>query len=747
MKIKYNIDTIGLTKKPTAGEAGTIRTTLCNESRIVETTPEVLIDRIEHGYTFTPGVMTGTKADTWQSQQIIVADIDNTDSKHNPITHPVTPDTARQIMEFYELEPYFMYYTFSHTEDLPRFRVVLILDEPLTDPTEAEAIKEEFTNIFNRWTAPEKCADTSMKDNARIIYGSIPGSVFYNAGTITSTETLRQIARNARELRQNERKQSTVKDYAENARRSNNGIVDDVERMRILLEHIDADDRKVWINVGLCIKNNGGTVYDWDEWSRKSTKHKLGECSEKWDGLDVQARPVGIGYLYNLASENGFNLRDYLIEQHHTAEPPHELPPEDPGAVDPETGLYENIPAEEVEPVTDPDEMLNEFLNEIQSERFKPIKTGLSQLDNALDGGLERKTLVTLASAPGVGKTAFCQYLFENMARSGHDVIYVNLEMDRSQLLSRSIARIAYERRKPAVKVSSMTWAETAQQIIDNDVTAITVRRGYKWTDGQRKKIMDALDDYRENIAPHFYYVTTNPENSGAIKRNLSDIMQKLELMTEAIKADGRPTPLVCIDYLQFVNDDLYTFDNSKKPDTAEAIAEILGTFKAYAMKHSTVVLLIMANNRTANKDGRASMDSGRDTSNIEYSGDTMLSLTYTAIEDRWITPELNEDGTPKKDNKNNTKYQAIDIDNINARKDICAENGTESAIGKRLCVKVVKSRGGQARKSARFIFDGAHMSFTEDLEPVEHGKIIKTSEETIIRKKQEYIKRQQAES
>jgi len=746
MKIKYNIDTIGLTKKPTAGEAGTIRKTLCNETRIVETTPEVLIDRIEHGYTFTPGVMTGTKADTWQSQQIIVADIDNTDSKHNPITHPVTPETARQIMEFYELEPYFMYYTFSNTEDLPRFRVVLILDEPLTDPTEAEEIKEEFTNIFNRWTAPENCADTTMKDNARIIYGSTPGSVFYKTGTITSTEALRKIARNARELRQNERKQSTVKDYAENSRRSNNGIVDDVERMRILLEHIDADDRKVWINVGLCIKNNGGSVYDWDEWSRKSTKYKPGECSEKWDGLDVQARPIGIGYLYNLASENGFNLRDYLIEQHHTEEPPHELPPEDPGAVDPETGLYENVPAEDVEPVADPDDVLNEFLNEIQSERFKPIKTGLSQLDNALDGGLERKTLVTLASAPGVGKTAFCQYLFENMARSGHDVIYVNLEMDRSQLLSRSIARIAYERREPAVKVSSMTWAKTAQQIIDNDVTAITVRRGYKWTDGQRKKIMDALDDYRENIAPHFYYVTTNPENSGAIKRNLSDIIQKLELMTEAIEADGRPAPLVCIDYLQFVNDDLYTFDNSKKPDTAEAIAEILGTFKAYAMKHSTVVLLIMANNRTANKDGRASMDSGRDTSNIEYSGDTMLSLTYTAIEDRWITPELNEDGTPKKDSKNNTKYQTIDIDNINARKDICAENGTESTIGKRLCVKVVKSRGGQARKSARFIFDGAHMSFTEDLEPVEHGKIIKTSEETIIRKQQEYIKRQQAE-
>ena len=121
-----------------------------------------------------------------------------------------------------------------------------------------------------------------------------------------------------------------------------------------------------------------------------------------------------------------------------------------------------------------------------------------------------------------------------------------------------------------------------------------------------------------------------------------------------------------------------------------------------------------------------------------------MLSLTYTAIEDRWITPELNEDGTEKTDTKGNTKYKIIDLDNINARKDICAENDTESTIAKRLCIKVVKGRSINSRKSARFIFDGAHMAFTEDTEPVEHGKMVKISEDTKERMNAEAMKRRQ---
>lgn len=395
------------------------------------------------------------------------------------------------------------------------------------------------------------------------------------------------------------------------------------------------------------------------------------------------------------------------------------------GPSDPGTGTPENeAPKEE------PEDAFAEFWEEIQTTKFKPISTGIKSLDEALSGGLERKTLVTLASAPGMGKTAFCQFLFENMAKAGHPVIYVNLEMDRSQLLSRSIARIAHEQNNGVHKIASKTWEETAQEAIEGNITGLTVKRGYEWTPKQRARIERAASYYRNEIMPRFHYVTTNPENSGHIKPTLTAIMAKLEQMAEGMKAAGLEAPLVCIDYLQFVKDDLYTLDpkgKTKKPDTAEAIAEILATFKNFAMKHSTVVLLIMANNRTANKEGRASMDSGRDTSNIEYSGDVMLSLTYTAIEDHWKLENADtyKDGTPKDPIE-------FDMETLNSRIDFCKTNGYgETFLSRKVCVKVVKGRSIESRKAARFIFEAAYSSYVEDPEPPEFGKLIELSSYT----------------
>ena len=362
-----------------------------------------------------------------------------------------------------------------------------------------------------------------------------------------------------------------------------------------------------------------------------------------------------------------------------------------------------------------PWDALDEFLAEIQTERFKPIPTGIAQLDNALDGGLERKTLVTLSSAPGMGKTAICQYIFENMAKGGQPVVYVNLEMDRSQLLSRSISRIAFERSAgKRTKTDWNTWVDIAKNY---DLSTAVVRRGYKWSEDQRKAILNAVDYYRENIAPYFHYVTTNPDNKGHITNELSKILDKLERITESMRDAGLPAPLVCIDYLQFIDCDITAdgqliadVEGERKPDTAEAIKRILQALKTFAMKNSTVVLVIMANNRMSNQEGRASMDSGRDTSNIEYSGDVMLSLVYTAIEDKWQVPK-------KKDKQGNTVYDNCDLEFIMDRIDYCrnTEDRDEPLIARLQSLKVVKGRALRSRGVARFVYNGKFSTFDED--------------------------------
>ena len=76
MKFRLNLDTERLQEKPRIFD-GRLRNRLCNAASIAEITPEELGAAVEQGRSFTPAVLTGTTADTWQSQQVICADIDN----------------------------------------------------------------------------------------------------------------------------------------------------------------------------------------------------------------------------------------------------------------------------------------------------------------------------------------------------------------------------------------------------------------------------------------------------------------------------------------------------------------------------------------------------------------------------------------------------------------------------------------------------------------------------------------------
>ena len=333
--------------------------------------------------------------------------------------------------------------------------------------------------------------------------------------------------------------------------------------------------------------------------------------------------------------------------------------------------------AEEEPPRMTGAEMLSSFLSAVQERDFEPIPTGIKALDRALQGGFIRKTLVTLGAAPGMGKTALAQWILENMAEAGHNVLYINLEMAREQLLARSISRIAYTREGASV-------------------TALKVMRGYEWTDKEREIITKAADYYREHIAENFLY---NPPGTTA---ELQRILATMEREAEHARAEGKPVPIVCIDYLQIID--------CGKRETAEGIKAALNAFKDFARDNDTIVLLIVANNRASNASGTAELESGRDTSALEYSGDTVLGLTYTAIDDReqYTVKEQTRNGVAEK--KNPYTLELIRQE----RRKAYEEGKPVPEVCRRLSLKVNKNRFGDAGRVARLVFDGAHSTFTE---------------------------------
>lgn len=311
-------------------------------------------------------------------------------------------------------------------------------------------------------------------------------------------------------------------------------------------------------------------------------------------------------------------------------------------------------------------EMIESFLSEVQSRIYEPLPTGIVDIDAALDGGFMRQQLVCLGAAPGAGKTALAQWIFEGMAAKGIGCVFLNLEMSRNQVLARSLARCAARN--------------------GHKISSVKILRGYDWTDEQRAAIMEAADEYKRTVAPHMIY---NPDN---VTSDLDSILAYLEQEALKAEANGRPAPCIVLDYLQIIT-------GREREDGTELIKRAVSDLKRFAVRHNTVVFLIIAHNRESNRSGSITMESGRDTSAIEYSGDTQIGLTFTRCIKGW------------KDEK------GIKHEKGKSPDDLTQEERKE------ITLKIVKSRFGGVGRRVDLRFDGETMTYTQlckDFQPVD---------------------------
>lgn len=241
------------------------------------------------------------------------------------------------------------------------------------------------------------------------------------------------------------------------------------------------------------------------------------------------------------------------------------------------------------------------FYEEIQTEKYRPYKTGLSFFDDMLMGGLMRQTVTLILAAPGAGKTALCAQIGEAIAENGRPVQYFNLEMSGEQMLARSIS-------------SRVTQAGTS-------MSALEVLQGYRWKDDQKKReaVKAALDEYEEKVNPWMQY------NGQGLPATLEEIKKRLEEIGKAAKDAQREAPAVILDYLHLISAD--------RMDEAQTIKATLKELKDYAVNFDTVAIAISATNRASNTSGNITEASGRDSSGIEYTGDNIISLNFYECE------------------------------------------------------------------------------------------------------------------
>ena len=253
-------------------------------------------------------------------------------------------------------------------------------------------------------------------------------------------------------------------------------------------------------------------------------------------------------------------------------------------------------------------------------------------------------------AAPGTGKTTRAQQLAETMAKARKPVIYFNFEMSREQMLAKAISARLYHN----------GGSKTAMQIL----------QGYNWNDDERAQIESVIADYRAQQYPFIKY---NPAGTGS---ELNDLLSYLTATGEAAKAKGEPAPAAVIDYLHLIK-------SSAGLETAELIKQAVTGLKQYAVNYNTFVIGIIATNRASNKGGKLTMESGRDSSNLEYTADYQISLNYYDIDNGTIKPD-NIEGIAK----------------------------LQQAERRAMILRVLKSRFSQPGKSAQVMFDAAHNIF-----------------------------------
>lgn len=212
-----HIDVHPFTCKPTNEDTKGIQTRLNanhEEGSKAETTIEKLAQAIEKGYTIRPCYSyceddtDHPKTDsngnqrfdrfrkplykqkyTFISQQLILADIDNEgkDKKRLPDGEYMTLDRIGEILQENDLAGAIVYHSFSSKPEWEKFRVGILLDEPITDLEERNKCVLAVFKLFGMAT------DKKCKDVSRIFYGSKPDSVIYAKECTVKKQALLQL--------------------------------------------------------------------------------------------------------------------------------------------------------------------------------------------------------------------------------------------------------------------------------------------------------------------------------------------------------------------------------------------------------------------------------------------------------------------------------------------------------------------------------------------------------------------------
>ena len=223
-------------------------------------------------------------------------------------------------------------------------------------------------------------------------------------------------------------------------------------------------------------------------------------------------------------------------------------------------------------------------------------QTGLQNVDDMIKG-MKKKTLNIIGANPSAGKSAFALNLMWNMAKAGHHVTFLSLEMDGVDIFNRIASRVL---KIPSIKI-----------------------RDKKISQKQFDKIVQIY---------------------GALSRNKNfRVVDNVGITTKDVRAyaseETDTNRVIFIDHLGLMT------SLNKRLDRRLQIAEITRELKLIAKETNSVIILLaqLSRGNTKREDKRPNMSDLQESGNIEQDADNIFLLHRDDYHNKDENPTISE--------------------------------------------------------------------------------------------------------
>ena len=279
---------------------------------------------------------------------------------------------------------------------------------------------------------------------------------------------------------------------------------------------------------------------------------------------------------------------------------------------------------------------LPSFLGNLNAIDTEYIPSGFPVLDGVLEGGLYAG-LYVIGAISSLGKTTYVTQIADQVARNGNSVLFFSIEMDRSEIIAKSLCR------ESALYLRD-TGGEPSEGLTIRQITSRQYRNFY--TETQSLLLENAAERYGK-YAGNIY-----------IKEGLRGI--GVEQIREGVKQHIAVTgarPLVIVDYLQIL-----TPNEEGRYTDKQIIDKAVLELKCISRDFKVPVIAVSSFNRACYNTS-VTMEAFKESGAIEYSSDVLLGLQLEGAGNK----DFNVD---KAKGQSTRKIELVILKNRNGRTD-----------------------------------------------------------------------------